>query len=125
MTKIDPLDPPKVDAGPAPYQSKYSSVEKFVDSRLFITVARLTMILAGSVGLPLAGWLMMRVVTAADTISTKVDDSAFELRLLKSEVKNGFDKSQSDINRQTEWLKDHEGRIRVLERTVPLSTRPN
>jgi hypothetical protein len=124
--RIDPMDPPKVDASGGPYMSRYSSLEKAVDSRLFITAARLIMIFAGSVGLPVAGFLMMKLIGAAGEISTQVNETAIEVKLFKQEFRANSDRSRDDINRATEWLRDHEGRIRVLERAGnPLPTRPN
>lgn len=123
--KIDRLDPPKVDPMPGGYRSSYGGFEKFVDSRMFITFARLIMLFAGGIGLPVAGYFMTRLITAADNITAQVGESAVEIRLLKSDVKAGFDRSKEDINRHGEFLRDHEGRIRVLERVTPLPSRPN
>lgn len=96
--------------------------DKLVKNSLFTALARASMIAAVAVGLPVAGWMMQRVINAADAIGQKVDKGAVQMQLLQQEVKFGFDAAKMEITGIRVQLTDHEGRIRLIERDTP--TRP-
>jgi hypothetical protein len=128
-----PLPPPKVDPRPDGYMGAGASFEKLVDSRMFITFARVLMICASVIGLPVAGWMMTRMIDRADKIVEKVDGSHQQLQLLDQSVKFGFDRQKADLDRLQIQVIDHDGRIRVIERDIrnvtsnsnQLPSRPN
>lgn len=90
--------------------------DKIVQNSVFTLVARGAMILASTIGLPLAAFMMQRVISSADAIGAKVDQSAMQMQLLQQEVKYGFDAAKSDISGIRLQLTDHENRLRPLER---------
>lgn len=116
------LPPPKVDPRIDGYEGPARSFEKLVDSRMFITFARIMMIAATLIGLPVAGALIKRAIDTADTTVTKVDELITGSKLLQLEVKNGFDRSTENVKRLEADIQDHETRIRVLERIPPAIT---
>ncbi len=89
--------------------------DKWVQSSGLTLFARLLMIFASLVALPIAGWMLQRVVTTADEISAKVGAQGTKIELLDQTVKYGFDAAKGDITGIRMQLTDHEGRIRVIE----------
>ena len=89
--------------------------DKWVQSSGLTLFARLLMIFASLVALPIAGWMLQRVVTTADEISAKVGVQGTKIELLDQTVKYGFDAAKGDITGIRMQLTDHEGRIRVIE----------
>jgi len=116
MTEGLPL--PNVDAS---QQVSNHAVNKIVDSRIFITTARLFMIVASSIGLPVAAYLLIRVINTADDIVTKVDQGAVNYQLMDHAMKNGFKQTKEDLRRIERQYMDHEGRIRYIERLPVLA----
>lgn len=84
-------------------------VPKAVRNEIFYFIARFSMIVANLVGLPIAGWLLIRIVTQADNLQATVLEQTVTLRVLNSTVK---DKLEANVQQ----LSDHELRIRALER---------
>lgn len=124
-----PLPPPKVDPRPDGYMGPGASFEKLVDSRMFITFARMLMIVASAIGLPVAGFMMSRMIDRADKIVEKVEGTHHNLNLLDQSMRFSFERMKSDLDRLNMTVTDHDGRIRVIERIVSqpnqLPTRPN
>jgi hypothetical protein len=92
--------------------------DKLVESKLLTLAARGLMILGVSVGLPVAGFMMSRILAAADTIAAKVDKTAVQVELLKQRYDLGADATKADLSGIRAILTDHEGRLRVIERRV-------
>ena len=89
--------------------------EALVKNSLLTVIARVAMIVA-TLAMPLAGFMMQRVIAAADAIGDKVDKGAVQMQLLQQDVKYGFDAAKSDIAGIRGQLLDHEGRLRIIER---------
>lgn len=119
MSGKDTLPPPKVDSRLDGYEGPASSFEKLVDSRLFITFARVMMILATLIGLPIAGVIGTRALTTMDKSLEKLDLLNTNHKVLTEQVKNGFDRSNETMRRIEVDVADHESRIRLLERLPP------
>lgn len=79
-----------------------------VNNVAFTVASRLAMILASTVGLPVAGWLLVRGVSAVDVVQESVNTLLATQRVL--------DVKFEDFRHE---LTDHEARIRVLERPKP------
>lgn len=80
-----------------------------VRNEWFYLIARGCMIFATVIGLPIAGWLMTRVIAKADEISDKLISQNVELKLLATEVR-------MSLSFDARNLSDHEGRLRSLEK---------
>lgn len=89
--------------------------DRWAQSSGLALFARLVMIFASLIALPVAGWMLNRVVNTADEISAKVGQQGTKLELLDQSVKFGFDAAKGDITGIRMQLTDHEGRIRVIE----------
>lgn len=81
------------------------------------------MLLVAGIGLPVAGWLSLRVVSTQDSILNKIDkiNAAIAEGKVSDALQAAELKSLSVSVAQShavmlEELKDHETRIRVLER---------
>jgi hypothetical protein len=120
----EPLPPPKVDPRPDGYIGAGASFEKLVDSRMFITFARVLMIIASTIGLPIAGWMLSRVIERADKIVEKVDSTHTNLQLLDQGMKFSFERMKSELDRLNTTVTDHDGRIRNIERIVSQPNQP-
>lgn len=90
--------------------------DRLVQNSLFTVLARGAMIFAVAVALPIAGYMMQRVINAADAIGDEVKKSAMQMQLLQQEVKFGFDAAKTEITGIRVQLVDHEGRLRSIER---------
>lgn len=102
-----------------------AAIERLVDNKIFATVARLAMLFASMIALPAAGFMLVRIINSADSISATVNSQATDLKLIKQEITSGFDRTNTELNRIQMQITDHEGRIRALERpTVILPTEP-
>jgi len=82
-----------------------SKIPAVVKNEFFYLFARVCMIIAATVGMPIAGFMLSRVVAKADEISEQVAKQNMSLQLISSEMKFRFDS-----------VNDHEQRIRSLER---------
>lgn len=122
--EVPGLNPPKVDSRLGGYEGSNSSIEKFVDSRLFITFARTMMIVSSLVILPIVTWMVGRAITTADKLMLKVDKSSMDLRLMQHELLTGFRSTTNELLEIKSDIKDHEGRLRVLERMPVLPIQP-
>jgi hypothetical protein len=91
------------------------SPEKLADNKLLTTSARLAIIFLTTVGLPVSGYIGMRVISYADAINAKLVAQNLNVQLLQLTVKNGFDREHDEQSIMQAQISDHEGRIRVLE----------
>jgi len=98
--------------------------DKIASNTAFTVLSRLAMVFASTVGLPIGGWLLFRVVTAADTIAAKVDQTVLQVQLLDQSMKYGFDSAKIDIGGLRAQITDHEGRLRSIESDRPTIRRP-
>lgn len=96
--------------------NRTAAIERLVDNKIFTTVARLAMLFASMIALPVAGFMLVRIINSADSISASVNSQATDLKLIKQEITSGFDRTNSELNRMQLQITDHEGRIRALER---------
>ena len=95
---------------------------KLVNNAIITLLSRGAILLATGIGLPAAGFMINRGITAVDDISKKIDtvkDNAIEM--------NGTVKViQQTQAVQSQILADHETRVRILERAgMILPPRPN
>lgn len=81
-----------------------NKIPTIIRNEFFYAFARLCMIAATVIGLPIAGFLLTRVVNTADEIRTQVQAQNVALILLTAEVKFRFAN-----------VEDHEHRLRKLE----------
>jgi cell division protein FtsX len=79
-------------------------VPAIIRNEFFYAFARLCMVGATLVGLPVAAWMLNRVVTTADDIRAQVQAQNVALTVLANEVRFRF-----------ATVEDHEHRIRRLE----------
>lgn len=86
-------------------------VPAIVKNEMFYAFARVCMVLVATIGVPVLGFTLNRVVEAADKISDQLQKQNVAIILLSTEVKFRF----SSID-------DHESRLRKLEHT---NYRPN
>lgn len=89
--------------------------EKLVENKLLTIGARISMVVATTLILPIVGVLLIQIWNAAANIATKVDNQAVQIRLLEQSVKFGFEANKTDIQLVRNQLIDHEGRLRVIE----------
>lgn len=100
-----------------------TAARQLVENVLFTLIARSSMLLVAGIGLPVAGWLSLRVVSTQDSILNKIDkiNAAIAEGKVSDALQAAELKSLSVSVAQShavmlEELKDHETRIRVLER---------
>lgn len=91
-------------------------VEKIARNATFTTINRIIVMAVSTVGLPIVGFLLTQLITAANNISAKVDVTSVQLQLLQQKVEFGFDTTKTDIVGIKGQLNDHETRIRNIER---------
>lgn len=85
----------------SPAENKVPSI---IRNEVFYAFARLCMVIATLVGLPVAGFMLTRVVVTADEIRDQLQRQNLALMLLTNEVKFRFAN-----------VEDHEQRLRKLE----------
>jgi len=71
--------------------------------------------------------VLNRVATTNDMMSEKLDRYSTKVEVLTENVKYGFERNVSDMDRLQAQVSDHEGRIRALERvpTGPVVVTPS
>ena len=84
-------------------------VPKFFRNELFYFIARASMLFGSLIGLPVAGYMLTRIINASDAIAAQVSEQAVAIKVLTTTT--GFRIDNSD-----KILIDHEARIRLLER---------
>lgn len=84
--------------------SAENKVPSIIRNEVFYAFARVCMVAASLIGMPVAGFLLSRVVSTADDIREQVQKQNTALLLLSAEVKYRFGS-----------VEDHESRIRKLE----------
>lgn len=84
-------------------------VPKIARNELFYFVARASTLIATLIGLPVAGWMLSRVITQADALAATVTQQNVEIRVLTATV-------NSRLDSDTKSITDHELRLRQLER---------
>lgn len=84
-------------------------VPKIARNELFYFVARASTLIASGIGLPIAGWMLTRVITQADALNASQIQQNIELKVLSSRIE---DRLSSDLRQ----LSDHELRLRAVER---------
>ena len=95
---------------------------KLVDSVALTLTARVAMIVATSLILPIALWMGSRGVATIDEIAKKLDvmkeasiEQSAEIRALRVES----NAQRVETNAQQRILADHEARVRVIEARMP------
>lgn len=83
-------------------------VPKVVRNEMFYAFARVCMIVATMVGLPLAGWMMNRIMLQVDDTSKAVVQQNVAVQVLTATVND-------KLNSNFTTLTDHELRLRALE----------
>ena len=114
--------------GSDPYQrTAPGSLDKIVENKLLTSLARIAMVIGGGLGVPLAIFVLNRVATTNDMMSEKLDRYSTKVEVLTENVKYGFERNVSDMDRLQAQVSDHEGRIRALERvpTGPVVVTPS
>lgn len=84
-------------------------VPKIARNELFYFVARASTLIATGIGLPVAGFMLSRVISQADALTATVTQQNVEIRVLTATV-------NSRLDNDTKSLSDHELRLRQLER---------
>jgi hypothetical protein len=95
------------------------TVSDAVRSEMLAVFARVVMIAASTIGLPAAGYLMVKMLNKADAIVERVEDHTVQLKLINQGVTLAADVAKSDMSMIRSVVSDHETRIRVLERPAP------
>lgn len=85
------------------------AIPRVVKNEWFYLVARVCMIVASTIGLPICGWMISRAVAKADEISMQIATQSIDIRLLQATV-------QFQFKVDGEKLTDHELRLRGMER---------
>jgi hypothetical protein len=89
---------------------------RIANNIVLMLLARLAMILASVVGLPMAGWMLNRAVEAVDRLGSKVD----AIREQGLETNGTVKLIQLGQDNQNRIVADHEARVRALERASRL-----
>jgi hypothetical protein len=84
---------------------------KLVDNVMLTLVARIAIIAATAIGLPVAGWMMNRAVSSVDSISEKID----KVREQAVETNGTIKLLQQLQTADHQMLSDHEFRLRGVE----------
>jgi hypothetical protein len=71
---------------------------------MFAVIARLAMIFSSAVALPIAGWMLNRVITVVDRIGNETEQAHRDVLLVKQRLDFLADEQR-----------DHEIRIRIIE----------
>lgn len=87
-------------------------VPKIARNELFYFVARASTLIATGIGLPVAAFLLSRVISQADALQSSVTQQNVEIRVLSATVRDRLDNDLKSIG-------DHELRLRSLERAKP------
>lgn len=85
-------------------------VPRILHNERFYAIARISMIVASVVGLPIAGGLLTRIVSQADAITSQVQEQNVALKILSVTV-------SEKLNSNFTTLTDHELRLRALEKS--------
>jgi hypothetical protein len=101
-----------------------SAVERAANSAILTLIARGMMIIGAGVGLPVAGWMMTRIVAKADKVIDTVDEIVVEQKVMKNSVEFKFDAIKTELGNHRTKVDDHEGRIRIIESRSPSLTTP-
>ncbi len=89
---------------------RLDDIPRAVKNETFYLIARLCMIVATAIGLPVAGFMMSRVIAKADDIDKSVIQQNINVQLLKQTV-------ETYVKNTDRILLDHETRLRGLERS--------
>ena len=92
--------------------------EKLANNTTLAALGRIAMLAATLIGLPVAGFMMQRIITTGDAIAAKLDDNVTATRLLQQKVDYGFDAARKEADTIRIQIVDHEGRIRIIEREI-------
>ena len=95
---------------PAKAPNPLDDVPRIIHNEWFYALARLCMVAATLIGLPVAGALLSRVVGQADAMAHQVQEQGVSIRLLNATV-------SEKLNSNFSTLTDHELRLRALEKT--------
>ena len=110
-------------------EAEKTASAKLVDSVALTLFARVAMIVATSLILPVALWMGSRGVSAIDEISKKIDamreasiEQSADIRALRAQA----NETSAQIRTQQKMLDDHEIRLRLLEagRAKPSISQP-
>lgn len=95
-----------------------SSFQRAIDSALFIRLSRLAIVAATGVGLPLAGFGLHAVYERASAIAQITEQTRSRLELLDQAVRLTFDQREKELTRIEAQQRDHEERLRAVEKVV-------
>lgn len=96
--------------GPAMKREDFDNlVPKAARGEFFYFLARASMLFATLVALPIAGWMLNRIIAQQDLLAHTVMDQTIALKVMSATVKDKLDANVSS-------LADHELRIRALEK---------
>jgi hypothetical protein len=93
-----------------------SSFKRAVDGIILQRISRVA-IVAATCALPIAGWGIKRIIDKADTVVEITAQSARKIDLMEQQIRLTGENRQQQIDVIKAEVKDHEGRIRGLERT--------
>lgn len=99
------------------------AVQKIVETKLFLIFARLCMVVATVVFLPLGAWIGGRLVASADQMSATLADLKLQQQLMQQSMTFAQKEGSQDRSAIRAQVLDHEGRIRVLEAERPSPNR--
>lgn len=85
------------------------NVPRIVKNETFYFFARVCMIAASLVGLPVAGYLLTRVIGQADAITLQLSEQNVSVKVLSATVNDR-------LSNNFQTLSDHELRLRALEK---------
>lgn len=86
-----------------------TAVPQIARNEMFYFIARICMICGTVIGVPMAGFLMTRIINQADALQMSVAQQNVDIRVLSATVKDRLDNN-------VRQLSDHELRLRSLER---------
>ena len=98
-------------------------IRQATDNSIVILFARIILPVLLTIGTPVAGWLLLRAVNTVDAQSAKLDDHTQRLTEIRIEAKTARKLAETNDQRTTGILADHESRIRILEH-IPFSVAP-
>lgn len=88
------------------------NVPKVFRNEMFYFIARASMLAMSTVGLPVAGFMMMRIINSSDAIAAQLHEQSTTLKILQSASSFRLDNTEKVVL-------DHETRLRILERGAP------
>lgn len=81
---------------------------RIIRNEWFYFIARASMLAASAIGLPVAGYMLLRVINTGDAIAASVNSQAGKIDLLTQQMNMQFRFDASKLD-------DHESRLRAVE----------